>query len=155
MKLIFIPNINHQISRYYENEYERSGGKDSETYSMRRHHYLPTIHSPVQLDRYDKAYAEKGLYFSIFKAFITVQISLLLLLLLYTENGQVYQRKLARVLFDFLALATRELSVKKGDLVLINRPVNHNWVEVEDTYSGLIVCNQLFFQFFSTNFLIH
>jgi sorbin and SH3 domain-containing protein 1 len=80
---------------------------------MRRHHYLPTIHSPVQLDRYDKAYAEK-------------------------ENGQVYQRKLARVLFDFLALATRELSVKKGDLVLINRPVNHNWVEVEDTYSGLI-----------------
>ena len=49
-----------QISRYYENEYDRRGSKD-ETYSMRRHHYLPTIHSPVQLDRYDKAYAGKGL----------------------------------------------------------------------------------------------
>jgi hypothetical protein len=51
-------------------------------------------------------------------------------------------------------MATRELSVKKGDLVLINRSVNHNWVEVEDTYSGLIVCNQLFFKFISIYFLI-
>ena len=47
---------------------------------------------------------------------------------------------MARVLYNFQALAARELSVKKGDLVLINKPVNHNWVEVEDTDSGLIVC---------------
>lgn len=64
---------------------------------------------------------------------------LIVLLFVITENSAL-QRKLARVLYDFNALANRELSVRKGDLVLINKPVNHNWVEVEDTYSGLIVC---------------
>lgn len=44
---------------------------------------------------------------------------------------------LARVLYDFHALSSRELSVKKGDIVIIERPINHNWVEVEDSQSGL------------------
>ncbi|XP_054167060.1 uncharacterized protein LOC128964485 isoform X2 [Oppia nitens] len=98
-----------QMSGYYDGDYQRTDKED--TYNIRRHHYSPTSHSPVQLDRYDKAYSGK-------------------------ENRQ--QRKLGRVLYDFQALASRELSVKKGDLVHINRPKDHNWVEVEDTYSGLI-----------------
>ncbi|CAG2115385.1 unnamed protein product, partial [Medioppia subpectinata] len=98
------------LNRYYETDYQRTGKED--TYSIRRHHYSPTTHSPVQLDRYDKAYAEK-------------------------EN-RTQSRKMGRVLYDFQALATRELSVKKGDLVFINKPKDHNWVEVEDSYSGLI-----------------
>ena len=47
--------------------------------------------------------------------------------------------RLARVLFDFHALSSREISVKKGDIVIIQRAVNHNWVEVEDSQSGLKV----------------
>lgn len=49
--------------------------------------------------------------------------------------------KVARVLYDFYALAARELSVKKGDLVVVHRPIDHNWVEVEDSQSGLKVEN--------------
>lgn len=53
-----------------------------------------------------------------------------------TENEP---KKVARVMFDFQAVARNELAVKKGDLVLVRRTVNHNWVEVEDCSSGLVV----------------
>ncbi len=32
----------------------------SEPYSMARHHYMPTAMSPVALDRYERAFADKG-----------------------------------------------------------------------------------------------
>jgi hypothetical protein len=46
---------------------------------------------------------------------------------------------LARVLFDFHALSAKEISVKKNDVVIVKRPINHNWVEIEDPESGLKV----------------
>lgn len=41
------------------------------------------------------------------------------------------------MLYDFRAVYGRELSVKKGDIVIVIRSVNGNWVEVEDIESGL------------------
>lgn len=55
------------------------------------------------------------------------------------DSASLNKLRLARALFDFHALSSREISVKKGDVVIIQRPVNHNWVEVEDTLSGLKV----------------
>lgn len=46
---------------------------------------------------------------------------------------------MARVIYDFQAMGRNELAVKKGDHVLVRRTVNHNWVEVEDCSSGLVV----------------
>lgn len=62
-----------------------------------------------------------------------------MLVLFFIDTGQCHQFRLARVLFDFHALSSRELSVKKGDIVIIHRPINHHWVEIEDTQSGLKV----------------
>lgn len=57
----------------------------------------------------------------------------------YPLAGSYSSHLLARVLFDFHALSSREISAKKGDIVIIHRPVNHHWVEVEDSQSGLKV----------------
>lgn len=54
----------------------------------------------------------------------------------YTENEP---KKLARVIYDFHAQNQNELSVKKGDLVIVRKTVSYNWVEVEDSASGLVV----------------
>lgn len=36
------------------------GPTAAEPYSMARHHYMPTAMSPVALDRYDRAFSDKG-----------------------------------------------------------------------------------------------
>lgn len=61
------------------------------------------------------------------------------MLFLYLDGGSYSSQLLARVLFNFHALSSREISVRKGDIVIIHRPVNHHWVEVEDSQSGLKV----------------
>ncbi|XP_015794643.1 uncharacterized protein LOC107371164 isoform X2 [Tetranychus urticae] len=89
------------------NDYDRNYSKESQ----RKHHFTPNQQSIVHLDRYQKAFAQKA--------------------------GSYSSHLLARVLFDFHALSSREISAKKGDIVIIHRPVNHHWVEVEDSQSGL------------------
>lgn len=46
---------------------------------------------------------------------------------------------MARVIYDFHAQDRNELAVKKGDLVIVRKEINPNWVEVEDNSSGLLV----------------
>lgn len=46
---------------------------------------------------------------------------------------------MARVIYDFHAQSQNELAVKKGDLVIVRKTVSYNWVEVEDSASGLVV----------------
>lgn len=46
---------------------------------------------------------------------------------------------MARVIYDFHAQSRNELAVKKGDLVIVRKTVSLNWVEVEDSASGLVV----------------
>lgn len=41
------------------------------------------------------------------------------------------------MLYDFRAAYGREISVKKGDIVIVIRSVDNNWVEVEDIENGL------------------
>ena len=101
----------------------RSTSRDRESssdYHLSKHHFAPRSKASelpesagVHLTRYSRAFAEKG--------------------------DAISSIKLARVMYDFHALASRELSAKKGDIVIIRRPVNHNWAEVEDPQSGLKV----------------
>ena len=42
-------------------------------------------------------------------------------------------------MFDFHALSSKEISIKKHDIVIVKRAINHNWVEIEDPESGLKV----------------
>lgn len=103
----------------------RSTSRDRESssdYHLSKHHYTPPSKASdlpesagVHLNRYSRAYAEKA------------------------GDTAVSSIKLARVMYDFHALASRELSAKKDDIVIIRRPVNHNWAEVEDPQSGLKV----------------
>lgn len=44
--------------RYHDNDFERRLDKDTQ----RRHHFTPTQDHIVHLDRYQKAYAQKGIY---------------------------------------------------------------------------------------------
>ncbi|XP_075586619.1 uncharacterized protein LOC124489911 isoform X5 [Dermatophagoides farinae] len=85
----------------------------SNTYSLQRHHYVPQPMSPpvVALDRYDRRP-------------------------LYTTKEPT--GKMARVMYDFQAMARNELAVKKGDLVTIRKQINQQWMEVEDCSSGLV-----------------
>ena len=52
---------------------------------------------------------------------------------------------MAKVLYDFQAMARNELAVKKGDLVTIRKLINQQWMEVEDCSSGLVVKIHLIF----------
>lgn len=52
---------------------------------------------------------------------------------------------MAKVLYDFQAMARNELAVKKGDLVTIRKLINQQWMEVEDCSSGLVVNIHLIF----------
>lgn len=45
--------------------------------------------------------------------------------------------RFGRVLFNFQAKHDREISVRQGDLVEINKVIDHNWALVEDCQSGL------------------
>lgn len=105
----------------------RSTSRDRESssdYHLTKHHFAPPIKASdlpesagVHLNRYSRAFAEKA--------------------------DAISSIKLARVMYDFNALASRELSAKKGDILIIRRPVNHNWAEVEDPQSGLKVRSKL------------
>nr|XP_027198157.1 ras guanine nucleotide exchange factor R-like isoform X3 [Dermatophagoides pteronyssinus] len=93
---------------------------DNTTYSLQRHHYMPQPMSPpvVALDRYDRR-------------------------LLYSTPTSISTKepttgKMAKVLYDFQAMARNELAVKKGDLVTIRKLINQQWMEVEDCSSGLV-----------------
>lgn len=55
------------------------------------------------------------------------------------EGAEIRQKLFAKVLRDFRAVRENEISVKKGDIVIISRPIDHNWLEIEDTSSGLKV----------------
>ena len=66
----------------------------------------------------------------------------------FVDITEVEKMRLARVLFNFHALSPREISVEKGDIVIIQRAVNHNWVEIEDSQSGLKVIIFLFCLFY-------
>lgn len=45
--------------------------------------------------------------------------------------------RFGRALFDFVAVAGEELSMRHGDLVELLEPTGHEWVRVEDCQSGL------------------
>lgn len=94
-------------------DYHR-GRSTSRERDMTRHHFTPSRDIPVDTYRYQRAYEHED-----FRQFARIQ--------------------LARVLFDFHAQSPRELSVKKGDILIIRRPIDHNWLEVEDSQSGLKV----------------
>lgn len=38
------------------------GPSGCEPYSLARHHYMPTAMSPVALDRYERAFVDKGIF---------------------------------------------------------------------------------------------
>lgn len=63
---------------------------------------------------------------------------------------------MARVMYDFQAMARNELAVKKGDLVTIRKQINQQWMEVEDCSSGLVVCidQSLEWENFNDDFLL-
>ena len=46
--------------RFYEAEFEQRAARDNQLNEKRRHHFTPTQECVVHLDRYQKAYAEKG-----------------------------------------------------------------------------------------------
>ena len=39
---------------------QSGSSSQTDSYSMQRHHYMPTPMSPVALDRYERAFADKG-----------------------------------------------------------------------------------------------
>jgi len=97
--------------------YQDSDMESRRSTSRERHHYTPTTESvPVHLHRYQRAFADK-------------------------DPSQRINIQLARAMYDFHALSPRELSMKKGDVVIIRKPIDHNWLEVEDAQSGLKVRN--------------
>lgn len=73
----------------------------------------PIPDSVVHLNRYEKNYREK-------------------------EGGEIRRKLFAKVLRDFRAVRHNEISVKRGDIVIIRRQIDYNWVEIEDCQSGLI-----------------
>lgn len=85
----------------------------SSSYSLQKHHYVPQPISPVALDRYERSFS--------------------------TKSSESSGGKVARVMYDFQAMAKNELAVKKGDLVSVRKNINQQWVEVEDCSSGLVV----------------
>lgn len=51
-----------QMRRYYAEEFERRAARDGQLDAQRRHHFTPSQEHAVHLERYQKAYAEKGMY---------------------------------------------------------------------------------------------
>lgn len=104
-----------QMRRYQDSDLESRRSTSREREALARHHYTPTRESiPVHLNRYQRAFLEK-------------------------ESSQMANLQLARAMYDFHALSPREISVKKGDVVIIRKAIDHNWLEVEDAQSGLKV----------------
>ena len=81
--------------------------------SFRSSHQSPIPDSIVHLNRYEKNYREK-------------------------EGGEIRKKLFAKVLRDFRAVRANEISVQKGDIVIIRKQIDYNWVEIEDCQSGLI-----------------
>lgn len=104
-----------QMRRYQDSDDSRRS-TSRERDALARHHFTPTREStvPVHLHRYQRAFADK-------------------------DPSQRVNMQLARAMFDFHALSPRELSLKKGDVVIVRKPIDHNWLEVEDAQSGLKV----------------
>jgi len=100
-----------QPTRSYAPDHHR-GRSTSKERDMTRHHFTPSRDIPVDTYRYQRAYEHED-----FRQYARIQ--------------------LARVLYDFHAQSPRELSVKKGDILILRRPIDHNWLEVEDSQSGL------------------
>jgi SH3 domain len=129
------------MQRYYENEYEKRIQKQQLIDANRSHHFQPYRGHVVAPDRYQKAYAQKGIILFCFKQLtLDTQLTLDLFVPFIIDNGG-RSVLLARVLFDFNALSSREISVQKGDIVIVHRPIDHNWIEIEDSQSGLKVSN--------------
>lgn len=107
---------NAQMRRYQDSDLESRRSTSRERDALSRHHFTPSRESiPVHLNRYQRAFAEK-------------------------EASQRMNLQLARAMFDFHALSPREIAMKKGDVVIIRKVIDHNWLEVEDAQSGLKVC---------------
>lgn len=49
------------MKSFYEEEVQRRLTKDAQSYIERKHHYVPTIQPVFSLNRYDRAFAEKGM----------------------------------------------------------------------------------------------
>jgi CRISPR/Cas system-associated protein Cas5 (RAMP superfamily) len=100
------------LQKHYEHEPVK--GRSEESDLARRHHYSPNPESVVHLNRFEQAYREK-------------------------EGSEIRHKVFAKVLRDFRASRDNEISVRKGDIVIISRQIDQNWVEIEDTQSGLKV----------------
>lgn len=86
-------------------------GNDELNYKTSQQSPIPD--SVVHLNRYEKNYREK-------------------------EGGEIRRKLFAKVLRDFRAVRANEISVQRGDIVIIRKQIDYNWVEIEDCQSGLI-----------------
>lgn len=104
-----------QMRRYQDSDGDSRRSTSRERDTLAKHHFTPTRESvPVHLNRFQRAFADK-------------------------DPSQRVNMQLARAMFDFHALSPAELSLKKSDVVIIKKPIDHNWLEVEDAQSGLKV----------------
>lgn len=98
------------LRKHYENDL-LSRGFDELGYKTSQQSPIPD--SVVHLNRYEKNYREK-------------------------EGGEMRRKLFAKVLRDFRAVRPNEISVQRGDIVIIRKQIDWNWVEIEDSQSGLI-----------------
>ncbi|KAK4336868.1 hypothetical protein RND71_043903 [Anisodus tanguticus] len=98
------------LRKHYENDVHKLG---QDELRFRSSQQSPIPDSVVHLNRYEKNYREK-------------------------EVGEIKKKIFAKVLRDFRAVRENEISVQKGDIVIIRKQIDFNWVEIEDCQSGLI-----------------
>eukprot|EP00094_Tigriopus_californicus_P010751 TCALIF_10369-PA protein Name:"Similar to Sorbs1 Sorbin and SH3 domain-containing protein 1 (Mus musculus)" AED:0.03 eAED:0.03 QI:291/1/1/1/0.71/0.86/15/536/1039 len=105
-----------QMKEFYEGIEEKKQKQLQQDMMNRKHHdtLLPNQKSPVPLNRYEdfKGEPPRSPYSTLGKP---------------SDNA----KKVARALYNFQAQNSRELGLKKGDLVFVRRQVDGNWFEGE------------------------
>lgn len=103
------------MKKFYEEEKYKKYLQQLAEIEMRRHNdfFIPSQKSPIPLNRYDNPFE-----------------------LTTSPPKTLETRTMARVLFNFTAQTSRELSLDKGNVVYILRKIDENWYEGE--YHGMI-----------------
>lgn len=102
----------YYMRQVYEEEKQKKYLQELRDLESRRHtdNFTPSQKSPVSLTRYDKVFDDMPLSRYI---------------------GFDMPRTPARVLFDFRPATSKELSLRKGEIVYITRRIDKNWYEGE------------------------
>ncbi|XP_064457696.1 sorbin and SH3 domain-containing protein 1-like isoform X3 [Ornithodoros turicata] len=103
------------MRKFYEEEFHKKQMQQVAEREMRRHNdfFTPSQKSPIPLNRYENTFQTSPKF-----------------------SRSHATRTLARVLYNFTAQSSKELNLRKGDLVYIIRKLDRNWYEGE--HHGLV-----------------